>query len=191
MLPNFVDFAPSATTVVNGIDMASVALGKVLDQVTMPGDQNLSFLVTPCGEPPPHYISVKLTVVGFVQISDAGDDDESVRLTLNLDAGNGHDSQTANWNGQDSDGGPVSVHEVAQVAIKEDSPFNVHASLLEFCVTDGRVGWGATVSMIRIDQIQIVVEVIDEATYKKINTPAEPGIGSGGSGKKKKKPSAG
>lgn len=182
LLPGFIDSPPNVTTVINGIDMGSVALGKVLDRVTASGDQQLSFKVTPCGESP-HYISVTLTVSGFEQISDKGDDDESVRLTMTLQAGGASATKSRTWNGKDSDGGPDQVLEEVQVALKEDNPFTVHVSLLEFCVTDGRVGWGATVSMIRIDQIQIVIQVVSEAEYDLIRHPPikEPGSIPGGS----------
>jgi hypothetical protein len=180
MLPAFIDSPPSATSVINGIDMASDALGKVLDRKTQPGDQSGTFLVTPCGASP-HYISVTLRVSGFVQISDAGDDDESVRLTLILTAGSAHTSQRWDWNGKDSDGGPSEVSAQVQVGLKEDEPFNVRWQLLEFCVTDGRVGWGATVSMIRIDEVQLVIAVVSEAEYEQIIAPSVHTHGPGGS----------
>lgn len=191
LIPTFTDFPPTATTVLNGIDLGSAALGRVLNRESAQGDQSVHFTATPCGEPP-HYISITAKVAGFWQISDNGDDDETVRLGLTLEAGGKRDHTDLKHNGTESDGGPYDFEQSAQIAIREDSPFTVRVSLTEFCVTDGTIiPTRATVSMIRVDEIEVILKIVDEETYKLINLPKDPGRTNTPEGGKKAKPKDG
>jgi hypothetical protein len=148
--------------------LASAALGTVLDNRTEEKDQQFHFDVAACNVSGKEYVSVKMIVVGFELISNKGAKDDFIRLTMDLRAGGQYAHKTVRWTGVTSDGGPYSVYDTVQVAFENSGNWRVDVKLIEYCVTTGRILWLAALSMIRIDQIVIEIEVIDEKTYKQI-----------------------
>jgi hypothetical protein len=150
---------PSLNTIINGVEMTSQGINAAVDTERAQGSQEFLLNPIPCPTAPRCY-TVTLQVFGNALITDADprDEREGVQLTLTLSALGKVDTKTFRHDKKSDD--PVSISVQAKVGpARADGPFGIYAKLDEACKTNGPgFGGGDSVSLIKIDMVQIIIE---------------------------------
>jgi hypothetical protein len=150
---------PSLNTIINGVEMTNQAINRAVDRELATGSQEFLLNPVPCPTAPRCY-TVTLLVLGNALITDADprDDKEAVQLTLTLSALGKVDTKVFKHDKRSSL--PVSVVCQAKVGpARADGRFGIYAKLDQACTTNGPgFGGGDSVSLIKIDLVQIIIE---------------------------------
>lgn len=153
----------SPKTVINVGSTVVSDISAALDQEKADSQQKFHFPVHLCCHVKHQPFIVTLRVRGRILITDKGDADDSVQLEIWLDAHGETDYVKLFRDGQKlATGQPKSFIAELQVGFSADTDFQVSIQLDENCKADFMASWEPAISLIRIDDIKVIIQTAEE-----------------------------